>query len=165
MNDFYVGTSAYKLDRYEEYTKKTANEANEKKASSRRVSHARNAAFCRTLIIAVVAVFVASSALVYVNVMALRASTEIDNLEKKLALAVDKNKQKEIEINKNLDMKVIEKKAIEKLGMQKPDSSQIVYINVKKGTHSEAINPNAGSSKNAFSGVKKVLLSIKEYFS
>ena len=165
MNDFYVGTSAYKLDRYEEYTRKTARANEEKKAETKKASSMQRASVCRLLIVMVITVFVAASALVYVNVMALRASTEIDNLEKKLALAVDKNKQKEMEINKNLDMKVIEKKAIEKLGMQKPDNSQIVYINVKKGTHSEAINPNGGSSESAFSGVKKVLLSIKEYFS
>ena len=165
MNDFYTGTSAYKLDRYEQYTQKVSNSSETKKASSRKLSRAQHAVFCRVVIIAVITVFLASSALVYVNVMALRAATEIENLEKQLALAVDKNKQKEIEINKNLDMKVIEKKAIEKLGMQKPDNSQIVYINVKKGTHSEAINPNAASSKKTFSSVKKVLLSIKEYFS
>ncbi len=165
MNDFYAGTSAYKLDRYEQYTQKTQKASNEKKAVSQKAKIANQAALCRLLIVGVVTVFIACSALVYVNVMALRASTEIDNLEKKLALAVDKNKQKEIEINKNLDMKVIEKKAIEKLGMQKPDNSQIVYINVKKGTHSEAINPNASSQKAKVSGVKKMLMSIKEYFS
>lgn len=160
MNEFYMGTSAYKLDRYEDYTRRTTQEANKRRAAARM----EQLAVCRLLIIAVITVFVAASALVYVNVMALRASTKIDNLEKQLALAVDKNKQKEIEINKNLDMKVIEKKAIEKLGMQKPDNSQIVYINVKKGTHSETINPK-GQSKDAFSGVKEILLSIKEYFS
>ena len=165
MNDFYVGTSAYKLDKYEEYTKNTARASEEKKAEVKKANNAHHASFCRLLIVAVVAVFVVASALVYVNVMAMRASTEIDSLEKKLALAVDKNKQKEMEINKKLDMKVIEKRAIEELGMQKPDNSQIVYVNVKKGTHSEAINPDGESSEGALSGVKKVLLSIKEYFS
>ena len=165
MNDFYTGTSAYKLDRYEEYTNNASRVSKEKKAQSTKASLAHQASVCRLLIAMVVTVFVASSALVYVNVMALRASTEIDNLEKDLALVVDKNKQKEIEINKNLDMKVIEKKAVEKLGMQKPNNSQIVYINVKKGTYSEAVNSGAASSDGALSGVKKVLMSIKEYFS
>ena len=165
MNDFYVGTSAYKLDKYEEYTKNTTRASEDKKAERKKSNSAYHASVCRYLIVMVVIVFVAASALVYVNVMALRASTEIESLEKKLALAVDKNKQKEMEINKNLDMKVIEKRAIEELGMQKPDSSQIVYINVKKGTYSEAINPDAPSAESTLSGVKKVLLSIKEYFS
>ncbi len=156
-----MGTSAYKLERYENHT--TVNTQNSKATKNK--SRASEIKVCRNIIAAVAALFVACSALVYVNVLALRATTKIDNLEKQLALVVDKNKQKEIEINQNLDMKVIEKKAIEKLGMQKPDNSQIVYINVKKGTYSEAVNPKKQSSKEAFSGVKEILLSIKEYFS
>ena len=160
MNTYYTGTSAYKLEQYEEYTQKRTATVQKRKAASR----AQQAAMCKFILGVVVAFFVASSALVYVNVMALRATTKIEELEKKLALEVDKNKQKELEINRNLDMKVIEEKAVTKLGMQKLDNSQIVYINVKKGDYSEAVNAN-NSSKRAFGGVKKLLMGIKEYFS
>ena len=154
LNEFYRGTSAYKLEEYDSYTKKVSQADANRKAQKR----AGQIVLCRIMVM-----FIACSALVYVNVMTLRASTKINELEKELNLVIDENKQKEIEINKNLDMKVIEKKAVEKLGMQKPDNSQIVYINVKKGTHSEAINPNKKSAP-AFSGVKKTLAGIVEYF-
>lgn len=159
MNEFYKGTSAYKLEQYESYTRAKDEVNVERKAQSRLAQRA----FCRVLVVGVMVMFVACSALVYINVMALRASTKIDELEKELALVIDENKQKEIEINKNLDMKVIEKKAVEKLGMQKPDNSQIVYINVKKATHSEAINPKK-KSRSVFEGVKETLTDIVEYF-
>jgi len=159
LNEFYRGTSAYKLEEYDSYTKKVSQADANRKAQKR----AEQIVLCRIAVIGVMVMFIACSALVYVNVMTLRASTKINELEKELNLVIDENKQKEIEINKNLDMKVIEKKAVEKLGMQKPDNSQIVYINVKKGTHSEAINPNKKSAP-AFSGVKKTLAGIVEYF-
>ncbi|MBQ8588027.1 MAG: hypothetical protein IJ454_01410 [Clostridia bacterium] len=159
MNEYYRGTSAYKLEEYESYTQKHQKKQEERKA----LTKAEQRAFCRLMVMAVMIVFLACSALIYVNVMVLRASTKIDNLEKELALAVDQNKQKEIEINKNLDMKVIEKKAVEKLGMQKPDNSQIVYINVKKSEYSEAVNA-AKKSEPVLGGVKNAFLGIVEYF-
>ncbi len=160
MSEFYRGTSAYKIEQYELYSEKTREKQTARKVNSR----LEQKAACRLIITAVMVVFLAASALVYVNVMTLRASTKIDELEKELALVTDINKQKEIEINQKLDMKVIEKKAVEKLGMQKPDNSQIVYINVKKGTHSEALT-GSPAPKNLFAGIKKSLKGIVEYFS
>ncbi len=160
MDRLYTGTSAYKLETYENYTKKSEEKSAERKNNAR----LEHAAFCRLVVMLVIGVFVAASAIIYVNVMMLRAATEIDNLETKLALEVDKNNQKEMEINKNLDLNVIEKRAIEELGMQKPDNSQIVYINVKKGTHSQTVNPK-GEKKNVFSLLKSAVGSLQEYFS
>ena len=35
MNDFYVGTSAYKLDKYEEYTRNASRVSNEKRQKAK----------------------------------------------------------------------------------------------------------------------------------
>ena len=159
MDRLYTGTSAYKLETYENYTKKSEEKSAERKNNARR----EHAAFCRLAVLLVIGVFVAASAIIYVNVMMLRATSEIDKLETKLALAVDKNNQKEMEINKNLDLKVIEKKAIEELGMQKPDNSQIVYVGVKQTSYSEvADEPSVGAE--TVSAVKNVVDSFVEYF-
>ena len=160
MSDLYKGTSAYKIEEYENYARKTQKKQTERKEMSKM----EHKALSRLVISAGMLAFVACSALVYVNVMTLRAATRIDELEKELALITDTNKQKEIEINQKLDMKVIEKKAVEKLGMQKPDNSQIVYINVKKGTHSESLTA-APAKKGLFVGIKKSLKGIVAYFS
>ncbi len=159
VNEFYIGTSAYKLEQYENYTRRNReNEENRKKQTKM-----EQMVICKYMVIGVMLMFIACSALVYVNVMTLRASTKIQNLERELALVIDNNKQKEIDINKNLDLKVIEKKAVEKLGMQKPDNSQIVYINVKKGSHSEAIGKNKVSG-DAMKGIKETFRAVAEYF-
>ena len=160
VNEFYRGTSAYKLEQYESFSVRNRENAEERARQKKK----EQLLICKYMILAVTVLFIACSSLVYVNVMAMRAATEIDNLKKELALAIDQNKQKEIKINQNLDMKVIEKKAIEKLGMQKPDNSQIVYINVRKASHSEAINPGK-KNINRESKIKELLSGIVEYFS
>ena len=160
MNKYYYGTSAYKLEEYENSTRKNA----EKQLKRRKAQKKEQAALYRFLLFGVVFVFVAASALVYVNVMAMRASTDIDKLEKKLAMVVDENKQKEIRINQSLDMKVIEKRAIEELGMQKPDNSQIVYVDVRKENHVEAAGDNTPKSGRNENSVKRFFKSIWEYF-
>ncbi len=159
-NSYNYGTGAYKLEQYEEQFHKS--ERKHKGQAS--LTYSEKATLCKIAVIAVMIASVVASAFIYINVMALRATTKIDALEKELALAVDKNKQKEIEINRNLDLNVIEKKAIEKLGMQKPDNNQIVYIDVKKGSYSEAVNPKSSTSS-LMGGIKEFLISIKEYFS
>ena len=128
MDRYYYGTSAYKLEEYESRTRQN----NEKQKQRRKVAKKQQMALYRLMLVGVVFVFIAASALVYVNVMALRAASDIENLEKQLAMVVDNNKQKEIKINQSLDMKNIEKRAIEELGMQKPDNTQIVYVDVRK---------------------------------
>lgn len=157
-NNYSYGSSAYKLEYYENQISKNAKTP--KQQSS--LSHKEKIALCKVAIVVVMVAALIASAFIYINVMALRATSKIDQLEKELALVIDSNKQKEIEINRNLDLNVIEKKAIEKLGMQKPDNNQIVYINVKKGSYSEAVNP-AGSSS-LWTGIKNFLKSIQEYF-
>lgn len=159
-NNYYYGTSAYKLEQYEQ---KTSTQERKSKGQAS-LTHSERATLCKIAVIAVLIISVVASAFIYINVMALRASTKIESLEKELALAIDQNKQKEIEINRNLDLNVIEKKAIEKLGMQKPDNNQIIYIDVKKGSYSQAVNPK-GDTSSFMMGIKEFLISIKEYFS
>lgn len=159
VSEFYMGTSAYKLEQYESYTKRNR----EKEENRKKQSRMEQLIICRYIVVGVMLMFIACLSLVYVNVMTLRASTKIGELERELALVIDNNKQKEIDINKNLDLKLIEKKAVEKLGMQKPDNSQIVYINVKKASHSEAINKRA-SGRDAVKGIKETFLAVAEYF-
>lgn len=160
MNNLYTGTSAYKLEQYETYSKSAGNQSQQRKAASEK----NQVALYRAVVAVVLAVFIAASALIYINVMILRATSEIEELENNLAIVIDQNKQKEMEINKNLDLNVIEKRAIEKLGMQKPDNSQIVYIDVKKGMRSEAVTAKKEPSA-VLASFKKLIGGIGKYFS
>lgn len=161
MNNYYTGTSAYKLEEYEIYAQKSREKQQQRKIASK----ADHRAVCRLMIASVLVVFTLAASLVYVNVMALRASSDIVELEKQLAMVVDDNKNKEIEINKKLDMKVIEKKAVEKLGMQKPDNGQIIYVDVKKANSTEVKGETTKEeSKTLLMGIKTALNNIEEYF-
>ena len=68
-----------------------------------------------------------------------------------------------MEINQKLDMSVIEEKAINELGMQRPDNSQIVYVNVKQDTYTE-ISDKASNKEKILKLVKNTVEGIAEYF-
>ena len=87
MKTLYNGTSAYNLDEYDNYAR-TSEENRKKRVSQRRKE---SVSMCRFLIVTVIAVFCIASALVYANVMMIRASTETEKLKDKLA-----REQKEI---------------------------------------------------------------------
>jgi len=71
VNEYNIGTSAYKLEDYEAYAEKSNIKHQERKKAAR----AEQVALCRLLTVGVVFVFIAASVLVYVNVMAMRAGT------------------------------------------------------------------------------------------
>ncbi len=159
MKKLYNGTSAYNLDEYDNYAR-TSEENRKKRVSQRRKE---SVSMCRFLIVTVIAVFCIASALVYANVMMIRASTETEKLKDKLALITEQNKQTEMKINQKLDMKVVEEKAISELGMQRPDNSQIVYVNVKQDTYTEVSDDSTGGTK-ILASIKDALKGILEYF-
>lgn len=158
MKPLYDGTSAYNLDEYESYARTT-----DKKRKERVQSRKKERTFvCRFLIVSLVAVFCVASALIYTNVMMIRAATKTQKLEDELALLTETNKKTEMEINGKLDMKVIEERAVSELGMQRPDNSQIVYVNVKRDTYTEVSDKKPGVHIAA--SFKEVIKGIMEYF-
>ena len=80
MSRSYIGTSAYKLDEYERY----ARDREEEQKQNKQLKKHERAVMCRFLIISVIAVFAVCSALVYTNVMMIRAATQTEKLRKEL---------------------------------------------------------------------------------
>lgn len=159
MKDLYNGTSAYNLNDYENYARTSEENRKERIIQKKK----ENISMCRFLIITLSVAFCIASAFVYTNVMMMRASSKTEKLKDELALITEQNKQAEMEINQKLDMKVIEEKAVEKLGMQRPDNSQIVYINVKQDTYTELADEKKNDVK-PFASLKDALNGILEYF-
>lgn len=62
---------------------------------------------------------------------------KMDELNASLGEITEYNRYLEIELSRNLDLDYIENVAINKLGMQRPASHQIVYITVPKESYSE----------------------------
>ena len=58
----------------------------------------------------------------------------------------------------------IEKRAIEELGMQKPDNSQIVYVDVRKENFVKVAGENKVAAASSSQIIKGFFKSIWEYF-
>jgi cell division protein FtsL len=82
----------------------------------------------------------------------------IKSLSTQLREAKMHNTELKADISEKLDLKYIEKVAIEKLNMSKPNKYQIVYIDVPKSNYT--VQYNTDKSSEAAQG-NKVLLSIK----
>lgn len=159
MSKLYSGTSAYKLEEYEQ----SARRHEDSRAARKNQRVKQNAAMCRLIIFAVIAVFGICSALIYTNVIILRAATDVEKLKDELAVVTEKNSRKEMEISQKLDMKVIEERAVNDLGMQRPDNSQIIYVDVKQNSYSEVAH-TSDAGKTVLNSLKDVFGTVLEYF-
>ena len=68
-----------------------------------------------------------------------------------------------MEISQKLDLKLIEEKAINELGMQKPDNSQIIYVGVKQASYTE-VESKTSVGKAVVELVKNATGGFVEYF-
>ncbi len=84
----------------------------------------------------------------------LAQKNEINTLTKELEAVKSEIIQQEFEINKTIDFDIVENIAITKLGMQRADKSQIVYLDMNNEDYAEIEN----SEQNMFSAfIRKIL--------
>lgn len=130
---YYDGTSAYKLDQYESYTRKVQqkqNIRNEYKKQKMLLGKKRMA-------IALGLVFIIATAFLYANAALMQASSEVTNLTKELEDMKVRNTQVSFDIVSGVDYNDVEQKAITQFGMQHPESYQNVYVNVVQSDYAE----------------------------
>ncbi len=130
---YYDGTSAYKLDQYESYTRKVQqkqNSRNEYKKQKMLLGKKRMA-------IALGLVFIIATAFLYANAALMQASSEVTNLTKELEDMKVRNTQVSFDIVSGVDYNDVEQKAITQFGMQHPESYQNVYVNVVQSDYAE----------------------------
>lgn len=65
------------------------------------------------------------------------SEVKISELEKQLATAESVTCQKTFDLENTVDLKTIEEIATTKLGMQRPEKYQVVYVNVNKADNTE----------------------------
>jgi cell division protein FtsL len=111
------------------------------------------------LILAVMAAFMVSK---YVAVY--ETGQEVEKLQKDLAVKQSYTSQKMFELEQSADLSTIEYEATTRLGMHRPEKTQIVYINVPKGNMTEktADSVEAVSNRVArnFNRIKDFVVSI-----
>ncbi len=92
------------------------------------------------------------------------SEVKISELEKKLASAESVTCQKTFELENTVDLKTIEEIATTKLGMQRPEKYQIVYVNVNKADNTEVTAKEVEGVGNKIAGgyemIKKNVVGI-----
>lgn len=157
---YYDGTSAYKLDQYENYTRKVQqkqNSRNEYKKQKLLLGKKRMA-------IALSLVFIIATAFLYANSALMQASSEVTNLTKELEDMKVRNTQVSFDIVSGVDYNDVEQKAITQFGMQHPESYQNVYVNVVQNDYAELASEKAvkkSAIDEIISGVQSFLAYIR----
>ncbi len=131
--DWYDGTSAYKLDQYEEYTKEVTRKQEVKK---QKVQH-RLKINRKKLIIALASVFAVATVFLYTNAVLMQTSSKVNDLTRELEDMKVRNTQVSFDIASGVDYTEVEKKAISVYGMQRPESYQNVYVDVVQSDYAE----------------------------
>lgn len=85
----------------------------------------------------IVIVFAMFAVISFRNSLINETFNQKENLKKQVAVAEKENEQLRINIENNLNLENIQKRATEELGMQKSSNSQKVYINLEKKDYIE----------------------------
>lgn len=156
---------AYKEYTYEEYVPKKrkpqqnkSNKRNHNQMLNRKKSVRR---ICAILVLSFSAGFMISE-FVAVN----ETKQQIAALEKKLADAESITSQKNYELEKSVDLAKIEEEATTRLGMQRPEKYQTIYVNVKQGdVTAKTASDVEGPLRRIGTALKKLGGNIVEFFS
>ena len=116
---------------------------NNKRKSKNQLLQEQRLSFSKTVSIAIVSVLILAMLLgvLYTYAKKNELNHEISNLETQLAVAQSENTRINSELNSLVSMSMIDKYAVEKLGMTKMQSNQISYIDVSqyKEKHKTAV--------------------------
>ena len=72
---------------------------------------------------------------------------ELESIKKQYEEVLNENKKIEVELNSEVDLRKVEDIAIARLDMNKPKSSQIVYVNTNPNDYGEVVEPDEDAVK------------------
>ncbi len=132
-NNLYDGTSAYKIEEYNNYNRKVQQKQDEYKASVKK----RNILNLKKILVITLIVFGVSAAFLWTNALLLQSSAEVTALTSELDDTKARNTQIAFAISSGTDLVEIEEKAIADFGMQKPEGYQNVYVDVVQSDYTK----------------------------
>ena len=112
-------------------------------------------------VVSIVFVFSILFAISYQNSLITESFNHKEDLKKNLSAIEKENEQLQVNIEKSLNLNKIEQSAKEKLGMQKLDNSQKVYINLPKQDYVESNKEQVLDQENE-SFWSKIIKSIRK---
>lgn len=157
-NDYVYGSLAkqiqYEYDVYEH-----------NKVLKEKKTYRLNRAVKLKAVILILITFAVGFAAVYRYALIADLNYRLSDLEKKYEELVDENTQLKVAIEKNTDLPRIKEIAESRLGMQKPDRYQLVYIKVPKSNYTVTYQEDTNNSgNNLFSVILAKFDAIKELF-
>jgi cell division protein FtsL len=152
---------AYNLER-EEMEIRRAKKKKMQAVAARRAEKMKNVRkMVAVICVALMAFFMVSK---YVAVY--ETQKEIESLAKQLSGAEAITKQKTHELEQSIDLKTVEEIATTRLGMQRPEKYQMVYLNVKQDDVAEVTADTVEGIRNRFiNGAKGFAKNITGIFS
>lgn len=131
---YYDGTSAYKIEQYEIYTQQV-----HQKQEAQKKNRSRQSILSRKKLVAVVSgVFVVAVLFLYLNVVLMQTSAQFAAVTRELDDMKMRNAELAFDVASGVDLAVVEAKAKNEYGMQRPESHQNVYVDVKQSDYAEA---------------------------
>ena len=158
--NLYDGTSAYKLDQYENYTR----QVQEKQNNNKIIKAKKDILAKKRIAIAMSIVFVTAIAFLFANALLMQSASKVTELTKELEDMKVRNTQVSFELVSGVDYNEVERKAISEFGMQHPESYQNVYVNVVQSDYAELANEkqeSKGFVEEIISGVQSFLAYIR----
>ena len=124
------GSNAYKYETLENRAEKT--QVKTQKKAGRNHKKAVKRSIMLTALVTVLAF-----CLLWRNAQIIEQTSQITQLQKDIAATEAKIIEKQFETEKAIDLNAVEKRAVSVLGMQRPEKSQIVYIDMHAEDYTE----------------------------
>jgi len=148
------GTSAYKLEK---------TELKKRKAVKKGKSKARRTRGVKT-VFGILAVTALAFLLLFRYAMITEKTAQVQKLTAELQNVDSYIVQKECEMEQSLDLKKVEEIATTKLGMQRPEKHQLVYIDMNNKDYAEKSGKDTNSTPGLLAYISGGIQSIVEYF-
>lgn len=150
-NSYYNSSSvAYDYETEREYYEPRRKQSIErrKKAKRNKIKIVNEATVHSAKIyVPLVIIFAFAVSVVMSNARVIEQKATIAQLKDELKQVQEDNNNIETELTKNINMEEVEKQASQRLGMQKPASYQIVYIDVPKQSYTSKFENNSDKIK------------------
>lgn len=157
--DFYNDSTARKLEKNENYSRKSNREVNRRYGKNKLKANARAKARKNVKLVAcILCSFAMGMLITYRYNLISEKNLKTQELKSNLATVEANLLNKQIEVEQSTDLNKIEAYAKQQLGMQKPDKNQTVYIDTSKSMNPIEINKEV-------SVIENIIKKIKDYMS
>ncbi len=136
--DYVHGSTARQLQ-YDVYEENTVLKEKKRYKNNRKIKF--------KLVLSILAVFVAGLTVVYRFAAITELSYQINQSEKTYNELRNENSILKVQVETLTDLTDIREKAETRLGMQKPDKSQVVYIQVPRSDYTVVMNTQSGTEE------------------